>query len=453
MTIRKKKTHLIKKTMMCALAAMMMTASALPAFAYADETLAISIEKPEGWQKAPVTVGISIDTSGATEGFSVAKVEAKVGEEGVWRDITGNMSVEITDNCVIYIKVTDTEGVTYEQNRSVRCFDMELPTLAASLTDGVLSIQAYDTISGVSFVTVNGTTYTELTEGALNIQLTQKNMTTKEIILTATDIAGNVSGEYKMQNPYYEWVKKPEQQQSGSDDLSTSTSTDGTGTDQVVTVPLPQDAEASEPTDAKGTVEDRVVTGIEETITSTGETVDTVTTTTIHDSKEFFTISTKSGKIFYLIVDNTKQQDNVYFLTEVSERDLMNFTLSDTATLPNTGTVYAELETEEKVPEITEEPEEIPETEIELEEVQMPEDQNKLGSYLLIGLLVTAIFGSGYYVKIYKPKHDFDEDDYGSEYEEDDEEERPVKVEMLSDNTEENDDEIPEEDEYDEISD
>ena len=35
---------------------------------------------------------------------------------------------------------------------------------------------------------------------------------------------------------------------------------------------------------------------------------------------------TKSGKIFYLIIDNSKSQDNVYFLTEVSEKDLMNFT-------------------------------------------------------------------------------------------------------------------------------
>ncbi len=445
MTIMKKKTHRIKKSLMCAMTALMLTASVIPAQAYANDSLSINIEKPEGWQKAPVTVGVSIDTSGAVEGFTVAKVEAKVGEEGVWRDITGNMSVEITDNCVIYIKVTDAEGITYEQNRSVRCFDMELPTLAASLTDGVLSIQAYDTISGVSYVTVNGTNYTELTEGALSIQLTQKNMTTKDIILTATDIAGNVSGEYKMLNPYYEWVKKQEQQQSGSNDLSTST--DGTAADQVTKAPLPQDAEASEPTDAKGTVEDRVVTGIEETITSTGETVDTVTTTTIHDSKEFFTISTKSGKIFYLIVDNTKQQDNVYFLTEVSERDLMNFTLSDSVTLPNTGTVYAELETEEKVPEVTEEPEEIPETEIVLEEVQMPEEQNTLGSYILIGLIAAIIFGAAYYFKIYKPKHDFDEDDYGSEYE-DDTEEQPVREETLDEN-----DEIPEEDEYDEISD
>ena len=41
------------------------------------------------------------------------------------------------------------------------------------------------------------------------------------------------------------------------------------------------------------------------------------------------------------IIDNSKSQDNVYFLTEVSEKDLMNFTLSDSVTLPEVDTVYA----------------------------------------------------------------------------------------------------------------
>ena len=45
-----------------------------------------------------------------------------------------------------------------------------------------------------------------------------------------------------------------------------------------------------------------------------------------------------------MIIDNSKSQDNVYFLTEVSEKDLMNFTLSDSVTLPEVDTVYAEPE-------------------------------------------------------------------------------------------------------------
>ena len=103
--------------------------------------------------------------------------------------------------------------------------------------------------------------------------------------------------------------------------------------------------------------------------------------------------------MFYLVIDNSKSQDNVYFLTEVSEKDLMNFTLSDTVTLPEVDTVYAEPETEE---------------------VQMPEDKSPVGSYLLIGLVAVGALGAGYYFKVYKPKHEYDDED---EYEDDETEE------------------------------
>ena len=89
----------------------------------------------------------------------------------------------------------------------------------------------------------------------------------------------------------------------------------------------------------------------------------------------------------------------MYFLTEVSEKDLMNFTLSDTVTLPEVDTVYAEPETEE---------------------VQMPEDKSAVGSYLLIGLVAAGALGGGYYFKVYKPKHEYDDED---EYEDDETEE------------------------------
>ena len=61
------------------------------------------------------------------------------------------------------------------------------PTLSASLTDGVLTIQGNDTVSGISAVTVNGTTYTDLKDGMLRVQLTQKDFTTKQIEITVTD--------------------------------------------------------------------------------------------------------------------------------------------------------------------------------------------------------------------------------------------------------------------------
>ena len=48
----------------------------------------------------------------------------------------------------MYVRVTDSEGKVYEQNRSIKCYDTEKPTLSASLTDGVLTIQGNDKIQG-----------------------------------------------------------------------------------------------------------------------------------------------------------------------------------------------------------------------------------------------------------------------------------------------------------------
>ena len=380
-------------------------------FAAESTTPVISIEKPDGWKQGETTVSISVDASHMPEGFSVAKIEAKAGKDGSWQDVTGNGSISIDGNKTVYVRVTDGDGNVYEKNRSIKCYDTEKPTLSASLTDGVLIIQGNDTVSGIASVTVNGTTYTDLKDGMLRVQLTQKDFTTKQIEITVTDGAGNTSEKYVLQNPYYEWaVKQAEKQKAASDNnggMATTTSAE-TGTAEATTAPLPQDAQASEPTDAKGTVDERTVTGIEEQLAQEGETADTVTKTGMEDTKEFYTISTKSGKIFYLIFDNSKAQDNVYFPTEVSEKDLMNFTLSDSVTLPEVDTVYAEPEkqTEE---ETTAEPTDTPEKEEEA--VQMPEEKGSAGTYLLIGLAVAGVAGAGWYFKIYKPKHEYDDDD------------------------------------------
>ena len=358
--------------------------------------------------------------------------EAKAGKDGSWQDVTGSGSITITGNQTVYVRVTDGDGKVYEQNRSIKCYDTEKPTLSASLTDGVLTIQGNDTVSGITAVTVNGTTYTDLKDGMLRVQLTQKDFTTKQIEITVTDGAGNTSEKYVLQNPYYEWAKKQAEKQKTSSDsngaMATTTSADATGTEKTTTSPLPQDAQASEPTDAKGTVDDRTVTGIEEQLNKEGETADSVTKTATEGTKEFYTISTKSGKIFYLIIDNSKSQDNVYFLTEVSEKDLMNFTLSDSVTLPEVDTVYAEPEkqAEEEKPETTETAEK---DKVE-DEIQMPEDKSPFGTYLLIALVAVGAAAGGYYFKVYKPKHEYDDEDEMEEDEDESEDSESEKWEV-----------------------
>lgn len=391
--------------------------------AYAADDNSIGIEKPSGWKQGETTLTVTINASKLGEGVTITKLEAKVGEDGSWTDITESHSISISKNDTVYVRATDSEGTTYEQNRSIKCYDSEKPTLAASLTDGVLTIQGKDTISGIASITVNGTEYRDLTEGTLKIQLTQKDFTTKKIEITATDNAGNTSDKYSLQNPYYEWAVKQAIAQSADSSGNNATTTTPTGEDQQVTSPLPQDAKPSEPTTSTGTVEDRTVTGIEQELAEQNETVDKISSTTTAAGKEFYTISTKSGKVFYLIIDNEQSQDNVYFLTEVDEQDLMNFTLSDTVTLPDVDTVYATVDgeddqtetpaTEEK-PEETEKPEE--------PEVEEPAKTSNLGSYLLIGLLAAGVGAGAWYMKIYKPKHEFDDDDEYEEFDDDDNE-------------------------------
>lgn len=389
--------------------------------AYAAEDNSIDIEKPSGWKQGETTITVTTNAGKLGEGVTITKLEAKVGENGSWTDITDSHSISIDKNETVYVRATDSEGNVYEQNRSIKCYDSEKPTLAASLTDGVLTIQGKDTISGIASIMVNGTEYRDLTDGTLKIQLTQKDFTTKKIEITATDTAGNTSDKYSLQNPYYEWAVKQAIAQSADASGNNATTTTPTGEEQHVTSPLPQDAKPSEPTTSTGTVEDRTVTGIEQELADQNETVDKISSTTTAAGKEFYTISTKSGKVFYLIIDNEQSQDNVYFLTEVDEQDLMNFTLSDTVTLPDVDTVYATVDDEDDQTE-TPAPEEesTEETEAPEEpEVQDPEKASNVGSYLLIGLIAAGIGAGAWYMKIYKPKHEFDDDDEYEEFEDD----------------------------------
>ena len=192
----------------------------------------ISFEKPEGWKQGSVSLGVSVDISEMGDDFSIGRIEAKIGDGEGWTDITGSRSISISGNTTVYVRVTDANGNVYEQNRSVKCYDDEQPTLAASLTDGVLTIQGTDTVSGIAAITVNGTSYTDLVDGLLKIQLTQNDFTSKKIEITATDGAGNTSEPYSMQNPYYEWAVREAQRQAAQEEnqgLSATTPSGGNG--------------------------------------------------------------------------------------------------------------------------------------------------------------------------------------------------------------------------------
>ena len=346
------------------------------------------------------------------------------------------------------------------ESRAASATDTTKPTLEATLSGGIITVIARDSESGIQKITVNGADYTNFTDDALRIQLTQNDFSTEQFVFTATDEAGNVSDRYTMDNPYYNWPSGGNtgtvsnagttgttatgggtQGTSGGSSASTATTVSGgTGysnagnnstngsTDGKTSSPLPQKAEATQPTEATGTVIDRSGTAAK-AVEESGEEVKNVTQTAQEGGKGFYTIQTKSGKTFYLIVDDTQNTENVYLLTEVSEQDLMNFNLSDTVTLPDAGAVRAE---PEKKPTVTP----LPTKAVTQKEQKpaMPEKRNPLLSKTLLVLLIAAVGGAGYYFKVYKPKHDSsyddDDEDETAEYEAEEDEEAPYTETM-----------------------
>ena len=55
--------------------------------------------------------------------------------------------------------------------------------------------------------------------------------------------------------------------------------------------------------------------------------------------REFYTIMTKTGKVFYLVIDRTKDEETVHFLTDITENDLLNVTQDNKPTLPQNSAV------------------------------------------------------------------------------------------------------------------
>lgn len=122
----------------------------------------------------------------------------------------------------------------------------------------------------------------------------------------------------------------------------------------------------------------------------TGTVIDTATD---QDGKEFFTIMTPDENVFYLVIDRHREQDNVYFLNTVTEKDLLALAEKSGDTKEN-ETVVSTPEPESK-PDITSTP----------ETATKPESKSNTGMLLLVLAVVVIGGGAGYYFKIYRPKH------------------------------------------------
>ena len=408
---------------------------------YVNPNVKITISTPSGWHNDTTKVHISIEDVAHSGNFTIKTVQAKVAQNGSWTDITEDMYVEISENATVYVLVTDQRGKTYEKNRYIKCFDFTKPTLNAAVSDGLLSVQAHDTDSGIKAVYVNGYEFTELTNGVLNIRLQQFDAGYQYFTISAMDNAGNMSEIYKTANPYYTDPEKedgneknpaeqlPVNAQATKPSSATAQVTEHTKTDSDGnTVSENSLAEQKKQAMAEAAASEKKEESGEKEKSETG--------------KEFYTIQTASEKVFYLIIDRDGEEEMVYFLTEVTENDLLSVTADNSETLPknsaalesaipvtegalpnNNGEQEKEEETAE---ELTEDGEE--ETTEEPEPEPEKTGENPMATYIILGIVAVAAIGGGYYFKVVrKKKEEFldedDEEDEEEEYEDDKENE------------------------------
>ena len=422
---------------------------------YVNPNVKITISTPSGWHNDTTKVHISIEDVAHSGNFTIKTVQAKIAQNGSWTDITEDMYVEISENTTVYVLVTDQRGKTYEKNRYIKCFDFTKPTLNAAVSDGLLSVQAHDTDSGIKAVYVNGYEFAELTNGVLNIRLQQFDAGYQYFTISAMDNAGNMSEVYKTANPYY---TDPEKEDSSEKNPAEQ---------------LPVNAQATKPSSATAQVTEHTKTD------SDGNTVSELSPAEqkkqamaeaaasekkegsgekekSETGKEFYTIQTASEKVFYLIIDRDGEEEMVYFLTEVTENDLLNVTANNSETLPkNSAALESAIPvTEGALPNnngeqgTEEEPADEPTESGEEESTEEPEpepektEENPMATYIILGIVAAAAIGGGYYFKVVRKKkeefldEDDDEEDEEEEYD-DEEEEKDSEDDFFDDNGEE----------------
>ena len=418
---------------------------------YVNPNVKITINTPSGWYSSGTNAKITFKVEDIADSghFAIKSVRAKIGQNGSYQDVTEDMFIEISENCTVYVLVTDANDKSYERSRAIKCFDTTKPTLNAAVSDGLLTVQAVDKESGIKVIYVNGYEFTDgITNGTLNIRLSQFDAGYEYFTITAMDQAGNVSEVYKTKNPYYKDPNSdddsnPAEQlpasaqatnpSSATANVTQHTQTDSNGNTTSQTPKTPEEQKKEE--FARADAEEEAMKDAE----SEGEDMNL--------GKEFYTIQAASGKVFYLIIDRDGEEEVVYFLTEITENDLLNVTSDNSETLPKNSAALEsqipvtesalpnnnteiddthEVETpvEETTDESVEETEEEPEAETE-----EPVNSNPLVGYLIMGIFGAGVIGAAYYFKVVKKKQDGDfvededeEDDDDEEYESESEE-------------------------------
>ena len=128
-------------------------------------------------------------------------------------------------------------------------------------------------------------------------------------------------------------------------------------------------------------------------VAGNGELLDDITN---DETKQFLTVQTKNGNTFFMVIDRSRNSENVYMLSLIDEYDLAEF-IEEEKTEP----------VEEKPAVIVEEPQPEP---VQEESQPKPEKGGMgMGALLTIILLGAGGVGGYYYFKILKPKREEEE--------------------------------------------
>ena len=354
-------------------------------------------------------------------------MEAKINSGGSWVDLTDDLAekektaVEISENCAIYVTVTDKNGKTHTKNRYIEVFDREAPTVRAGIDGELLRVEASDDLSGIDQVYVCGNAFSDLNNGTLDVRLKDYADNYQQITIQATDNAGNKSSMTQMRNPYYEEPGKetgagsgsaanptaqaPAAQNPAASPAAPGTAASGDGT----TAPGGQkgngsvSGQSAKPGGSGQTstedTEEKDPSAVNPTATDEKEdnpftpecSATVVDNATDSQGKEFYTIMTPDENVFYLVIDKQRDSENVYFLNAVTESDLMALAQKDTQAAVTTT-----------------EPEKQPEEPKE-EEPEPPAPKSNNGILFLALVVALAAGGLGYYFKVYRPKHELDD--------------------------------------------
>ena len=114
------------------------------------------------------------------------------------------------------------------------------------------------------------------------------------------------------------------------------------------------------------------------------------------ETKQFLTVQTKNGNTFFMVIDRSRNSENVYMLSLIDENDLAEFLEEEPEPVE-----------EEKPAVIIEEPQPEP-----VAEESQPEPEKagmNMGAVLTILVLGAGVVGGYYYFKILKPKREEEE--------------------------------------------